>query len=76
MVLINGIHFEPERQDLIRWVWTANGEYSASLAYRAHLLGSFSTFLAVDRTVQKWSFGCSCTAMARMHTKPARAAWS
>ncbi|CAO2169178.1 unnamed protein product [Urochloa humidicola] len=33
-----------DSEDIIRWKWTANGEYSSKSAYNAQLAGSHSTF--------------------------------
>lgn len=47
-----------EGEDTIRWRWTANGEYSAKLAYNAQFHGSFCSFQAMElrRAQGKYKF--------------------
>ena len=36
------VHLQPEREDQIKWKWTADGKYSARSAYRAQFIGTYN----------------------------------
>lgn len=42
--IVEGLQLQHDTQDSIRWRWTDDGRYSASSAYKAQFVGSYSAF--------------------------------